>query len=171
VECWFKVGGGASVADCSRAQVLQALHLLGNSWRPHNTSPRSPPSGGLRPPCSGLRPEHRPAATSRRSLQGSYRVLAITVLLDVKDILRSEHFNGGGSAEVSRGVFGDRGFQRNPLIKTTQDRGHMIDQTTAFPKLKAHASPHTPDRHQIWNISVRHPATTYAHSNLRVMLI
>jgi hypothetical protein len=71
----------------------------------------------------------------------------------------------------SRGAFSVTGFQRNPLIKTTQDRGHMIDQTTAFPKLKAHASPHTPDRHQIWNISVRHPAATYAHSNLRVMLI
>src|SRR5262249_12902897 len=35
-----------------------------------NTSPRSRRSGGLRPPCSGpVRPKHRPAATSRRSLQ------------------------------------------------------------------------------------------------------
>src|SRR4029450_12895555 len=37
--------------------------------------------------CSGpARPEHPLAATSRRSLQGLYRFLAITVLLDVKDI-------------------------------------------------------------------------------------
>ena len=36
------------------------------------TSPRLRRSGGLRPPCSGpARSEHRPAATSRRSLQAS----------------------------------------------------------------------------------------------------
>jgi hypothetical protein len=49
--------------------------------------------------------------------------------------------------------------QKNPLRKTTQDKGHMVDQTTPLAKLKAQAFPHSPDRHQIWNMSVRQPAT------------
>jgi hypothetical protein len=48
--------------------------------------------------------------------------------------------------------------QKNPLRKTTQDNGHMVDQTTPLAKLKAQAFPHSPDRHQIWNVSVRQPA-------------
>src|SRR5262249_35339134 len=45
---------------------------------------RSARSGGLRPTwLAPARPEHRPAAASQRSLQAC---LAITVLLDVKDI-------------------------------------------------------------------------------------
>jgi hypothetical protein len=49
--------------------------------------------------------------------------------------------------------------QKNPLRKTTQDKGQMVDQTTPLAKLKAQAFPHSPDRHQIWNMSVRQPAT------------
>ena|SRR5882672_11199130 len=49
--------------------------------------------------------------------------------------------------------------QKSPLRKTNQDSGQMVDQTTPLAKLKAHAFPHSPDRHQIWNMSVRQPAT------------
>jgi hypothetical protein len=56
----------------------------------------------LRSPRSGpARPEHRPAATSRRSLQ-AHSFLAITVLLDVKTYLESDHFNGGGSPGLDK---------------------------------------------------------------------
>jgi hypothetical protein len=51
-------------------------------------------------------------------------------------------------------------FQRNPLRNTTQERGQMVDQTTALAKLKAQASLHVPDRHQIWNMSVVQAITT-----------
>src|SRR5262245_7346410 len=69
-----------------------------------NTSPRSPRSGGLRPPCSGpARPEHRPAATSRRSLQACIASLSLQSSLMSKTYLKSDHFNGGGSgATVDR---------------------------------------------------------------------
>jgi hypothetical protein len=32
-------------------------------------------------------------------------------------------------------------LHENPLRKTSHDIGHMIDQTTALPKLRAQASP------------------------------
>src|SRR5262249_2366332 len=67
-----------------------------------NTSPRSPRSGGLRPPCSGpARPEHRPAATSRRSLQACIASLSLQSSLLSKTYLKSDHFNGGGSSAPS----------------------------------------------------------------------
>src|SRR5262245_1414426 len=63
-----------------------------------NTSPRSRRSGGLRPSCSGpARPEHRPAATSRRSLQACIASLPLQSSLMSKTYLKSDHFNGGGS--------------------------------------------------------------------------
>src|SRR5262249_5664011 len=69
-----------------------------------NTSPRSPRSGGLRPPCSGpARPEHRPAATSRRSLQACIASLSLQSSLMSKTYLKSDHFNGGGSIALRGG--------------------------------------------------------------------
>src|SRR5262245_7578851 len=61
-------------------------------------SPRSRRSGGLRPPSSGpARPEHRPAATSRRSLQACIASLPLQSSLMSDTYLKSDHFNGGGS--------------------------------------------------------------------------
>jgi hypothetical protein len=62
-----------------------------------------------------------------------------------------------GSVEIIG--FSPTSGQKNPLRKTTQDKGHMVDQTTPLAKLKTQAFPHSPDRHQIWNMSVRQPAT------------
>src|SRR6516165_4098887 len=83
-------------------KVLQALHLLGfqpaEILAPDNTSPHSRRSGGLRPLCSGpARAEHRPAATSRRSLQACIASLPLQSSLMSKTYLKSDHFNGGGS--------------------------------------------------------------------------
>jgi hypothetical protein len=48
--------------------------------------------------CSGpARPEHRPAATSRRSLQACIASLPLQSSLMSKTYLKSDHFNGGGS--------------------------------------------------------------------------
>jgi hypothetical protein len=59
---------------------------------------RSRRSGGLRPLCSGpARPEHRPAATSRRSLQAYIASFPLQSSLMSKTYLKSDHFNGGGS--------------------------------------------------------------------------
>src|SRR5262249_14685164 len=53
------------------------------------------------PPCSGpARPEHRPAATSRRSLQACIASLSLQSSLMSKTYLKSDHFNGGGSASI-----------------------------------------------------------------------
>src|SRR5262249_26021997 len=72
-----------------------------------NTSPRSRRSGGLRPPCSGpARPKHRPAATSRRSLQACIASLPLQSSLMSKTYLKSDHFNGGGSTVPLRTTIG-----------------------------------------------------------------
>src|SRR5262245_8406395 len=90
-------------AGCSRAQGPSGASPARSSARrtpgaSDNTSPRSRRSGGLRPPCSGLvRPEHRPAATSRRSLQAGIASLPLQSSLMSKTYLKSDHFNGGGS--------------------------------------------------------------------------
>src|SRR5262249_11951458 len=70
-----------------------------------NTSPRSRRCGGLRPPCSGpVRPKHRPAATSRRSLQACIASLPLQSSLMSKTYLKSDYFNGGGSPAHHLGV-------------------------------------------------------------------
>src|SRR5262249_8054482 len=54
------------------------------------------------PPCSGpARPEHRPAATSRRSLQTCIASLPLQSSLMSKTYLKSDHFNGGESPRCS----------------------------------------------------------------------
>src|SRR5262249_60287761 len=53
-------------------------------------------SGGLPPPCSGsATPEHRPAATSRRSLQACIASLPLRSSLMSKTYLKSDHFQRG----------------------------------------------------------------------------
>src|SRR5262245_20791062 len=90
-------------AGCSRAQGPSGASPARSSARrtpgaTDNTSPRSPRSGGLRPPCSGpARPEHRPAATSRRSLQACIASLPLQSSWMSKTYLKSDHFNGGES--------------------------------------------------------------------------
>src|SRR6516165_8486548 len=90
-------------AGCARAQGPSGASPARSSAHrtpgaTDNTSPRSPRSGGLRPPCSGpARPEHRPAATSRRSLQACIASLPLQSSLMSKTYLKSDHFNGGVS--------------------------------------------------------------------------
>src|SRR5262249_8301906 len=94
----------------SPPKVLPAVSLPRSSPRrppgaTDNTSPRSRRSGGLRPPCSGpARPKHRPAATSRRSLQACIASLPLQSSLMSKTYLKSDHFNGGGSRMHSFGT-------------------------------------------------------------------
>src|SRR5205807_1748417 len=88
-------------------KVLQALHLLDLQ-----------PTELLAPPiirhlahadltdcvhqCSGLvRPEHRPAATWRRSLQACIASLPLQSSLMSKTYLKSDHFSGGGSEAIT----------------------------------------------------------------------
>src|SRR5215831_17451219 len=90
-------------AGCSRAQGPSGASPARSLARrtpgaTDNTSPRSRRSGGLRPPCSGpVRPKHRPAATSRRSLQACIASLPLQSSLMSKTYLKSDYFNGGGS--------------------------------------------------------------------------
>src|SRR5262249_11035493 len=94
-------------AGCSRAQGPSGASPARSSARrtpgaTDNTSPRSPRSGGLRPPCSGpARPEHRPAAASQRSLQACIASLPLQSSWMSKTYLKSDHFNGGGSALIA----------------------------------------------------------------------
>src|SRR5262249_43963957 len=89
---------------CSRAQgpsgASPARSLArGTPGATDNTSPRSRRSGGLRPPCSApVKPNQRPAATSRRSLQACIASLPLQSSLMSKTYLKSDYFNGGGSA-------------------------------------------------------------------------
>src|SRR5947208_4192897 len=88
---------------CSRAQGPSGASPARSSAHrtpgaTDNTSPRSRRSDGLRPPCSGLvRPEHRSAATWRRSLQACIASLPLQSSLMSKTYLKSDHFSGGGS--------------------------------------------------------------------------
>src|SRR5262249_45816696 len=87
-------------------KVLQALHLLGLQPAELLAPPiirhlAHPDLSGLRPPCSGpARPEHRPAATSRRSLQACIASLPLQSSWMSKTYLKSDHFNGGESATI-----------------------------------------------------------------------
>src|SRR5260370_4006993 len=96
-------------AGCSRAQGPSGASPARSSAHrtpgaTDNTSPRSPRSGGLRPPCSGpARPEHRPAAASQRSLQACIASLPLQSSWMSKTYLKSDHFNGGGSATITQG--------------------------------------------------------------------
>src|SRR5262249_17521883 len=88
---------------CSQAQGPSAASPAPSSARQtpgatDNTSPRSPRSGGLPPPwVAPARPEHRPVATSQRSLQACIASLPLQSSLMSKTYLKSDHFNGGGS--------------------------------------------------------------------------
>src|SRR5262249_8051043 len=96
-------------AGCSRAQGPSGASPARSLARrtpgaTDNTSPRSRRSGGLRPPCSGpVRPKHRPAATSRRSLQACIASLPLQSSLMSKTYLKSDYFNGGGSIILGDG--------------------------------------------------------------------
>src|SRR5205085_365401 len=93
---------------CSRAQGPSGASPARSSAHrtpgaTDNTSPRSRRSDGLRPPCSGLvRPEHRSAATWRRSLQACIASLPLQSSLMSKTYLKSDHFSGGGSDGLAR---------------------------------------------------------------------
>src|SRR5262249_30241167 len=87
-------------------KVLRTLRLLGlqapwNSWRHRQYVGSLTPIWRSASTLSGpARPEHRPAATSRRSLQACIASLFITVLLGVKNYLKSDHFNGADHPQV-----------------------------------------------------------------------
>jgi hypothetical protein len=68
-----------------------------------------------------------------------------------------EHARGHPRFDLGRswGVCRGQVCQKVPARKTTQETGHMAAQTTALAKLKAQASPHAPERTQIWNMRVR----------------
>src|SRR5262249_23372526 len=97
---------------CSRAQGPSGASPAPSSAHrtpgaTDNTSPRSRQSDGLRPPCSGLvRPEHRPAATWRRSLQACIASLPLQSSLMSKTYLKSDHFSGGGAVLAGGDGFG-----------------------------------------------------------------
>src|SRR5262249_16173300 len=58
-------------------------------------------SSWLRPPCSGpARPEHRPAATSRRSLEVCIASFPLLFFLMSKAYFKSDHLNGGGLSAI-----------------------------------------------------------------------
>src|SRR5262249_7814647 len=62
-----------------------------------------PRSGGSPPSClAPARPEHPPGAASRRSLRACIASLPLQSSLMSKTYLKSDHFNGGGSARDLR---------------------------------------------------------------------
>src|SRR5207248_800954 len=144
---------------CSRAQGPSGASPARSSAHrtpgaTDNTSPRSRRSDGLRPPCSGLvRPEHRSAATWRRSLQACIASLPLQSSLMSKTYLKSDHFSGGGSTS-ERLALVTANARSLPALTYSMDAGTVPNITCTRPPSRSVSAGASP-RYGTWTMLTR----------------